>query len=961
VGKAARREDKHPIPEVQRAAEAYRRLVLTPLRDRAVELGLLPENVTVVGAASYLTRVYNRERIKQQRDVWSAILLRHFTELRTTAVRKFDDKQARKIAALEQELSDLRTPASQRAVLEAQLREELAKLEEGNPAFVALDKQLRDLRSRAANARAAAPDAERMAMHPVSPDGSRVLPSGRPVLIEGFDEHQGQQFARFIDPETGQVRWWPANQLEPAVPGTFDFAGEANAAVRTAQEGGGPEYRAFVERRRNIGARLRRLRSQSPLDEAAPQVSKPEAIGAFDAQAKTEFDALRAEQDERLAVLATLRDQALEQADSIYRQRREASKRGDRPALRMQLQQAKDQIALAHEREVRTLEREFAPIERKWKREHSAERKRLLSSLTAAERSATRAEDLGERIIREKTRKGGDLVEMLPEELPSLVDDVTNTILGESIMRLPGITLLQGPRGPLRARVLNIPDAAIEEFLESDIEKVARIYTQSMASDIELAAKFGDVRMTDQLTRLREELNAKVRAVPEGKKGDRLRKQLHRRYEEDRRDIEALRDRIRGVYRQPEDPEGIAYRAGRMALNVNYMARGGGFTLSSIPDLARPIMRYGLNAFRDGWMPLVTDVANVKLAAREVRLAGTALDMVRDQRALEMADVLDDYGRGNRFERGTQAVTDRFSMVNIMSPWNGGMKSLAGVITMAEVLRATRAVAAGTATKKQIANLAAGGVDEAMARRIWAEAEKSGSQTGRVFLPNTEAWKDAKAVEAFRAVINREVETLIVTPGLERPLWMSHPLGRIIGQFKAFAMVSTQRTTMAGLQQRDAAALSGVLVALALGAFTARIKAAGRNEDTSTWNHAKWISEALDNSGLLGVLMEANNISEKVTGGGIGLSRLSGKQISRYASRNVMGSLLGPTADATTDFLTLGRLAAPDRWTRADTHSIRKVIPFQNLFYLRQLFDMAEEGVNSGLGIPARRERRRLN
>jgi hypothetical protein len=34
---------------------------------------------------------------------------------------------------------------------------------------------------------------------------------------------------------------------------------------------------------------------------------------------------------------------------------------------------------------------------------------------------------------------------------------------------------------------------------------------------------------------------------------------------------------------------------------------------------------------------------------------------------------------------------------------------------------------------------------------------------------------------------------------------------------------------------------------------------------------------------------------------------------------------------------------------------LRKILPFQNLFYIRRLFDQVEEGANRALGVPRSR------
>lgn len=64
--------------------------------------------------------------------------------------------------------------------------------------------------------------------------------------------------------------------------------------------------------------------------------------------------------------------------------------------------------------------------------------------------------------------------------------------------------------------------------------------------------------------------------------------------------------------------------------------------------------------------------------------------------------------------------------------------------------------------------------------------------------------------------------------------------------------------------------------------------------------------------------MYTNNIAEKASRGRVGLSALTGEQLSRYASRNVTGAFLGPTPEAVADiFQVSGSIFAQDT-TKAD-------------------------------------------
>ncbi|MDW9762148.1 hypothetical protein GOB02_21665 [Sinorhizobium meliloti] len=379
-------------------------------------------------------------------------------------------------------------------------------------------------------------------------------------------------------------------------------------------------------------------------------------------------------------------------------------------------------------------------------------------------------------------------------------------------------------------------------------------------------------------------------------------------------------------------------------------------TISAIPDMGKVVFTHGLTStFRDGFIPMIRNFKGFRLAAKEVKQAGTALDMILDSRAMALADITGDFGRHSKFERGIKAMSSRFGVASLMAPWNASMKQFAGLVTMTNVLKASQRVANGTATEKDITRLAASSINEDLAKRIAAQFGKHGDEQDGILLAKAADWSDRSAREAFRAAVVRDVDRIIVTPGQDKPLWMSTELGKTIGQFKSFGISSMQRTALAGLQQRDAATLNGVLVMLGLGAMTYWAKQTAAGQPLSD-NPAQWAVEAFDKSGLTGYLMEANNMSEKLTRGRVGFSALTGEQVSRYASRNVTGAFLGPTPDAIADIFQIsGSIFAGDT-TKADLRKARQLIPGQNLFYFRELFNQVEGATGEALGLPDTRK-----
>jgi hypothetical protein len=530
----------------------------------------------------------------------------------------------------------------------------------------------------------------------------------------------------------------------------------------------------------------------------------------------------------------------------------------------------------------------------------------------------------------------------------ALADGTIENIMGTPAGRMPVNVVPKA--GPLKDRVLLIPDELVEEFLESDIEAVARFYTRTMATDVEFTARFGEKDMRGALGEIRNDYDL---LMQEAGNNARKLKALQRHLEADLRDIQAMRDRLLGTYRAPADPNDFFYRAARSVRDINYLRMLGGMTISSISDLARPVMLNGLGRTLKGLYRLTTAPRRFRMAAKEVKVAGTAWDMVLHSRAMSLAELGHEYGRYSRFERGLKGLSDSFSVATLMSPWNAALKQFTGVVVSHGVLDDATRWVAGRAGRNAIKKLALSGIDEDMARRIVTMFREFGDDAGSVKLPQAHRWTDREAAQAFRAAVVKNTDQAIVTPGVgERPLWMSTETGKMIGQFKSFAVSATHKVMLSGLQQRDMAALNGLYLSLALGAvvYGAKQTVAGReiSDDPNVW-----MMEALDWSGLTGFLYDANNITEKLTRGHVGINAaFGGPPMSRYASRNVLGALLGPSADTVGDVSqVIGALSAGDM-RQSDLRAVRKLLPYQNLFYIRQMLNAAEEGAGEALGLP---------
>jgi len=292
--------------------------------------------------------------------------------------------------------------------------------------------------------------------------------------------------------------------------------------------------------------------------------------------------------------------------------------------------------------------------------------------------------------------------------------------------------------------------------------------------------------------------------------------------------------------------------------------------------------------------------------------------------------------------------------------WTSAMKEISSGVALARMSDSIAMLMTGKGSTKELAEarefLAAAGLDDKSVSGIWAEMNMPGGADDirGVLMPNTANWQDPDLVRKFRSGLRQEVDNTIVTPGFEKPLWMDDTLlGKILGQFKSFAMASTTKTLLAGLQQRDAAFVTGTMISLAMGAFSYYLWAVttGGKAYTEMLNADidKWADEAISRSGGLAVFGEVQRIAENLPVVR-DYATFSGARTSRNQGGDLIDAVLGPSFDALEKATNvIVNLDAP---TQNTLHSLRLLAPLQNLFFLRRAFDLIE----ASAGLPETRQ-----
>lgn len=970
---AARRGDADPIPEVDAGAKVFREAE-DRLKNAAIDVGLFTEDVHVTTAESHVHRVYNREKIKAQRPAFEQVIFDHVAGLKqagaetisqVNAWAKIRDRAKANIDRIEAVLKDQQQfdVAGMRA--EGQAKRRLAN--ELQREATIRGKRVEQLRRRLANAQARQiKPTDRL---PETDDLVRLLDDVRNLkepqrLIERVRAMGG---IRDTNGELKAAGFLPIKKRNGKVLNTKDARLEIIDPDATGADGRGLDQVARQLSERSEGYLPLREAGDEDMD-ALVAALHDDAHGAPRyAEWGPDGDEI-ARYREAQNTKAELERQGI---DIRWADERIAAELGlienyvpDTPAARERLRQGQfyerrvsDDLAAERKAHADVVERLGKTSKEAADTLGRAQRMRGNIDAMKRERSASiRAFEKFTKLVDAHQ----EIQVMSDADLRDVARQVADKVLGYEDAGAIEVDGSRNLRGAVLERSLTIPDHRIEGWLENNAERVLRTYTRQMGADVELTRSFGRPDMRDQF----EEIKQHYARVREGVTDQKALTELDKQMAQDINNLAAIRDRIRGTYGVPKDPDQMLVRSFRVVRAGNYLRLMGGATTAAIPDPAFIVMTHGLGrVFGNGLRPMIASLAGSKgfrAAREEVKRWSVGLDYVLDTRAHALADIGDDFGRHSKFERGVEWVQNKFGIVNLLSGWTAGWSQLAGVVGQTRILQEVERFAAGKATPAEIRHLAYLGIDHTMATRLQAMQREHAMIEPGLRVANTERWADKEAVTAIRAALRKEVDVTIMRPGAgDKPLWMSTQWGQTVGQFKSFGLSAMARITARGLQQHDAAALQGMVMATTLGMLAYYVKT--RDEDIAWDNPLVWIKEGIDRSGLVGWVGDALNTQEKLMGG-LGINTAIGAPSARYMSRNAMGAILGPSAGLGEDAARLLANLGQGNWSAADTHRIRKMLPAQNLLYLRWLFDEAEKGVNEAFGVPDRRQQfRRRN
>ena len=507
-------------------------------------------------------------------------------------------------------------------------------------------------------------------------------------------------------------------------------------------------------------------------------------------------------------------------------------------------------------------------------------------------------------------------------------------------------------------------------FTHSNVRNGIGAWLRNVVPKAEFQKRFGSEDLADVINEIRDDMTIVVEAKTQAKfkkdyiapgpeVGDmpadqvKFRAKIQGPFEAELRVFENLRDFMLHKYERPSDPMGFANKTVDMIKSTNVLAMLGGMVPASFSDIGTIIMRKGLAPFGKTMSKVIIKVGQ-NLPTDEALKWGNGMDIINSSRMNQLG-MLDEFEAGWAPQRQMTNATNLFSKVTGMASWNSEWKQLAGLMTADE----WGALAMKSSlTEKEIRNLARAGINKENWKLIRKEILTHQSDETLWNIPHTEKWTNQHAREVYERAVVRESDIAIVTPGPgDLPLSAYNKPGSMFFQFKTFMFAFQNKVLLPGMQQRDANTIIGMGSMVFLGMASRYFKAVAAGgpiqERMEAMTAEQWIDEGIAHSGVLGTLYGLDMTVHALSGGKVSAHAAAGFDIptSRYGAQSVVSRLVGPwygTANnaASAISLTLGGIAGGEV-KDSDIAATRRLIPFNNLFYIRRGFDHLEKAAGS--------------
>ena len=317
------------------------------------------------------------------------------------------------------------------------------------------------------------------------------------------------------------------------------------------------------------------------------------------------------------------------------------------------------------------------------------------------------------------------------------------------------------------------------------------------------------------------------------------------------------------------------------------------------------------------------------------------IEVANGMRGLSFIEMADGAMGADKISRVSKAVADFSLRINLMNWHNFVSKLVTGITYENKIYNIGQDLISGkSVSARELDFIKNSGLSKEDIIDITKNIDRYGEVKVGYKYGNLTRWENQELAKKFGRSINRMMDLVIATPGLDAPRWKESPWLSALGQFKTFVFASTNRNTINALQRyRDANTYAAIGISWALGAAAVMAKAAISGRDMPDYEEV--MKDGFAQSGILGWMEEGYNLSNamtmgatsralyNVTGGLIGQEKLN-----RYQKDRMFRSAFGPTITKAYSFGNLvGSIADDKPMTRQEMYNAKGLIPVIDSIY----------------------------
>lgn len=486
-----------------------------------------------------------------------------------------------------------------------------------------------------------------------------------------------------------------------------------------------------------------------------------------------------------------------------------------------------------------------------------------------------------------------------PEHAYNLADRTYYTILGQEdeIVTNPVLAMLSGTQnaGMFKPRSVKMPDdyAGITNWVERDIRVLMNNFASGVSAPIALTElmqelnqlpiikqtvkrmqvldkNIGPVKaldMPDEMvhytevpkvlgTMMREE----YRMMSKGLSGDELKK-LTQQYKNAEKDLSDLDKQIKGVFgngsnvnsRNAADMIDLVNSGMSTVINNNLV-------ISMMGDTMAPVLQYGFRDYIEkGLKPLLDSAELRALNAKELRQMGIAIKVAQGQVMKNRISGRQTSLKNSVVGRKISNLANRMGNITGANAMQDFTEVATGVLVKTNMLEMAEKIAKGTISNRELTHLAQRSISPEKAKAIyemykrhgWSRDGVRGIDPAKMVNPSP---ADAQAFRWYQNFVNDDVRAIIARPGVgSLPNFAYTPAGKSVLFLKKWFMAATNDLFLPAAQRFDKQALEGFSFLFAMGALQSKIRQLYRSEELDEFSIEGFITEALTNSGILGI------------------------------------------------------------------------------------------------------------